>query len=68
MYRQVLQPGGKGAARVERLTMQPHLEYLAQHVKTELEVSCAESGNPEMVNVRLGTGWGVTSISEELQW
>ena len=63
---EVLQPGGTGTARVERLTTEPHVAYLAQHVQGELVVPGPGGGKPERVNVLLDSGSGVTSISEEL--
>ena len=63
---EVLQPGGTGTARVERLTTEPHVASLAQHLRGELVVPGPGGGKPEIVNVFLDSGSGVTSTSEEL--
>lgn len=63
---QVLELGGLGAAQVDRLSSQAHVEYLTQHVKRELAAPGRGDGKPATVDVLLDAGSGVTSISEEL--
>lgn len=59
-----LEPEDDGVAQVERLTSQPRVEHLAQHVKGELTAPCNSGGKPCIVTVNAGSG--VTPISEGL--
>ena len=57
---------GEGAARVEQLNTQPHVEFLAQHIRGELAVPGDGDRPPAVVQALMDSGSGVTSISESL--
>lgn len=61
-----LERGGDGATRIELLRTQPHVKFLAQHVKEEPGVPGRNRTPPVTVNVLLDTDSGGTKILEEL--
>ena len=60
----VLQPGGYGDTGVDTVDIEPHLEALMQHVAGRLAVPGASAAAE--VKVFMGSGSGITAISEEL--
>ena len=51
---------------MEQLNTQPHLEFLAQHVRGELAVPGDGDRPPAVAQALMDSGSGVTSISESL--
>ena len=60
----VLEPGGEGGARVEKL--EPHVEMLSEHIRGSLAVPGENQGPRIEVTVLLDSGSGVTVIIEAL--
>ena len=60
----VLEPGGKGGARVEKL--EPHVEMLSEHIRGSLAVPGEKQGPNFEVKVLVDSGSGVTAIIKAL--